>query len=195
MSLVSFTPIQDGVTGVNAAATNTPLSTIYNDYNGNITDANIASNAAIAFSKISGGSATALTAWSSWTPTWTNLTTGNGTLNYAKYTQIGKEVRFRLKFTLGSTTAVGTSITVSLPVNLNADYTSPDAQLITVTYYDLSATTPYVGGASTNSSSTLLLRVLHTDGARGNLEVLSGSDPFTFATGDIIYLNGSYEGV
>lgn len=41
------------MTGVNAAATNTPLSTIYNDYNGNITDANIATNAAIAYSKLS----------------------------------------------------------------------------------------------------------------------------------------------
>lgn len=52
MSLISFSPLQDGVTGVNAAATNTPLSTIYNDYNGNITDANIASGAAIAGSKL-----------------------------------------------------------------------------------------------------------------------------------------------
>lgn len=53
MSLISFTPLQDGVTGVNASATNTPLSTIYNDYNGNITNANIAANAAIAGSKVS----------------------------------------------------------------------------------------------------------------------------------------------
>lgn len=52
MSLISFTPLADGVTGVNAAATNTPLNTIFNDYNGNITDANIASNAAIAYSKL-----------------------------------------------------------------------------------------------------------------------------------------------
>lgn len=53
MSLISFTPLQDGVTGVNAAATNNPLNTIFNDYNGNITDANIAANATIAGSKIS----------------------------------------------------------------------------------------------------------------------------------------------
>lgn len=52
MSLISFTPLQDGVTGVNAAATNNPLNTIYNDYNGNITDANIATNAAIAGTKL-----------------------------------------------------------------------------------------------------------------------------------------------
>lgn len=56
MSLISFTPIQDGVTGVNAAATNNPLNTIYNDYNGNITDANIAANAGIAGSKVNFGS-------------------------------------------------------------------------------------------------------------------------------------------
>jgi hypothetical protein len=55
MSLVSFTPLQDGITGVNAAATNTPLSTIFNDYNGNITDANISASAAIAISKIAAG--------------------------------------------------------------------------------------------------------------------------------------------
>lgn len=54
MSLITFAPIQDGVTGVNASATNTPLSTIYNDYNGNITDANISASAAIAATKISG---------------------------------------------------------------------------------------------------------------------------------------------
>lgn len=44
MSLISFSPLQDGVTGVNASATNTPLSTIFNDYNGNITSANLAAN-------------------------------------------------------------------------------------------------------------------------------------------------------
>jgi hypothetical protein len=56
MSLISFTPLADGVTAVAAAATNTPLSTIYNDYNGNITDANIAANAAISGAKVAFGS-------------------------------------------------------------------------------------------------------------------------------------------
>lgn len=51
MSLISFSPLVDGSTAV-AAGVNTPLSTIYNDYNGNITDANIAAGAAIAYSKL-----------------------------------------------------------------------------------------------------------------------------------------------
>lgn len=52
MSLVSFTPVVDGNVAT-AASVNTPLSTLYNDYNGNITDANVAAGAAIAASKIS----------------------------------------------------------------------------------------------------------------------------------------------
>lgn len=52
MSLISPTQAQDGVTGVNAASINTPINTIANDYNGNITNANIASNAAIAGTKL-----------------------------------------------------------------------------------------------------------------------------------------------
>jgi len=61
MSLISFTQISDGSTAA-ATQVNTPLSTIYNDYNGNITDANIASGAAIAQTKIALKLAGALTA-------------------------------------------------------------------------------------------------------------------------------------
>lgn len=53
MTLITVSQAQDGVTGVNAASLNTPINTIVNDYNGKITDANIASNAAIAGSKVS----------------------------------------------------------------------------------------------------------------------------------------------
>jgi predicted secreted protein len=51
MSLVSFTPISDGTTSA-ATQVNTPLTTIFNDYNGNITDANIASAARINLNKL-----------------------------------------------------------------------------------------------------------------------------------------------
>lgn len=59
MSLISPSQAQDGVTGVNAASINNPINTIANDYNGNITDANISSSAAIAGSKLAGNGVTA----------------------------------------------------------------------------------------------------------------------------------------
>lgn len=58
MGLINFTPITDGTTA-DAADVNSPLTTIYNEFNGNISNANIASNAAIAGSKLADDSVTA----------------------------------------------------------------------------------------------------------------------------------------
>lgn len=197
MSTISVTNIADG-DAVTAASINNQVNTIVNDYNGNITDANVSTSAAIAGQKLAGGVSGMFGAWSSWTPTMGGAyTIGNGTITYAKYIQIGKTVHFRFKTTVGSTTAVGASITMSLPVNLHADYVAPDPINATVVYYDLSAVTSYLGGeVQTASSSTLSLRSLHTDGTRGNLEAGAGNDPIgALATGDILYVHGSYESV
>lgn len=118
MTLISFSPLQDGVTGVNAAATNTPLNTIFNDYNGNITDANVASAAAIAFSKISGGSTTALVTWTNYTPTFTGFSispTATGT----RYVQIGKIII--VSYSCLDGTSNGTNFTVSLPITASTN--------------------------------------------------------------------------
>lgn len=56
-------------------------------------------------------------AWTSWTPTWTNITIGNGTVT-AKYKQIGKTVFARVSVTGGSTSSGngGAVQQISLPV-------------------------------------------------------------------------------
>jgi len=60
------------------------------------------------------------TAWTSWTPTWTNITIGNATVN-GKYKQIGKTVFARLDVTFGTTSSAittgGTLHSFTLPVN------------------------------------------------------------------------------
>jgi len=54
-------------------------------------------------------------AWQNWTPTWTNLTVGNGTVE-AKYTQIGKTIIGRAIVTFGTTTSVGGAVSFTMPV-------------------------------------------------------------------------------
>ncbi len=56
-------------------------------------------------------------AWVSYTPTYSNLSLGNGTVS-AAYMQAGKLVGYRGTVTLGSTSSVTGNIRVSLPVNL-----------------------------------------------------------------------------
>lgn len=187
MSLISFSPLQDGITGVNAAATNTPLSTIYNDYNGNITDANVSASAAIAFSKISGGSATALVAAQSWTPTWTNLTVGNATQS-CKYLQIGKWVYFRVSLVLGSTSSVGTTPTFTLPV------TSVSMSNLTIIGHSSlidAGTGPVQGFVVWASTTTAWPSAITTTYYTG----LTASNPFIWsgANGDQILCTGMYE--
>lgn len=58
-------------------------------------------------------------AWTSYTPTLTNITLGNGTV-VARYLQIGKTITVSFLFTAGSTTTYGGAFSVSLPVTAQA---------------------------------------------------------------------------
>ena len=53
--------------------------------------------------------------WRAWTPTYTNITVGNGTVS-ARYVQIGPFVMLDWYLTFGSTSSMGTGPKVSLPV-------------------------------------------------------------------------------
>lgn len=81
--------------------------------NNSVVTANI-TDTAVTPAKLQAGSGTGW-AWQSYTPTFTNLTSGNGTLAF-KYTQIGKTVIVNISFKLGTTSSMGSVPTMSLPV-------------------------------------------------------------------------------
>jgi hypothetical protein len=116
MSLIDpdLSGIVDGQTGDAVDWTN-PINTIVNEINGGLSNDNISSSAAISLSKLAGD------AWTSFTPTFTNLTVGNGTLVGA-YQQIGKTTLVRVKLTFGSTTSVAGVIQLTTPVSVNSAY-------------------------------------------------------------------------
>lgn len=109
-----------------------------------------------------------VSAWTSWVPTWTNLTVGNGTV-IAKRRTIGKTVTFRLKFTLGSTSVVGTVPTFTLPVTPHADYVFDD---------------PFgIGDALDAGVNSYTMKVRYNTGGIVRLD-LTATSPFTFGNGD-----------
>lgn len=57
-----------------------------------------------------------LLAWTSYTPTFTNFTLGNGTISVAKYAKLGKIVLLEVEVVLGTTSSVTGRIGISLPV-------------------------------------------------------------------------------
>ncbi len=120
-------------------------------------------------------------AWTSYTPTTTNVTLGNGTLASA-YMQAGKLTSFRIKLTFGSTSAITGAPTFTLPSSATAARTVTCAAL----FFDSSATAT-VGGWAFNSTINQLL--LRNDASAA----LSSTVPFTWATSDELVITGTYE--
>ena len=126
--------------------------------------------------------------WTSFTPTWTNLTVGNGTGVY-KYQQIGKQVFARYKFTLGSTSAIGTNPNVTLPIN-------PASGTGGFSSFTLSMTDSGVGGFSGNvaeDTNKLYLSSGQTGGTFLTGGTITATSPFTWTTGDFLTFDVYYE--
>lgn len=197
MSLISFTPLQDGVTGVNAAATNNPLNTIYNDYNGNITDANLSASAAINASKLAGGVTGMFGAWSTYTPTLAGIAIGNGTAA-GRYVQIGKTTIGRILITCGSTTTMpgsGDSTFTFPATSLSTSYNDAASIIGSFLFEHVSGPTYYKGDvswASTTTAVLLLNKVSSTDIVEKSLNTSNAS--VAFSAGDFIGINFVIEG-
>jgi hypothetical protein len=118
-------------------------------------------------------------AWTTYTPTWTNLTVGNGTV-LAQYVAAGKLIICQVGIVWGSTTSVSGSITVSLPFNrLNSTIREAGGQAL---YYDTSASDRRSGSIELNGSANLVFYV--GNGTVGQTQNVNATVPFTWATGD-----------
>jgi hypothetical protein len=121
-----------------------------------------------------------------WTPTYTGLTVGNGTVT-ARYAQKGKLVVAWWKLLFGSTTSC-TGITVSTPVNPYTDYaysTIVEAQAGNVNYI-----------MSTSAlSNKWYLRAIDTSGTYAKIQGMNATTPgtWTSASQDYIAFVSVYE--
>ena len=134
-------------------------------------------------------------AWAAWTPTFTNLTVGNGTLT-ARYIQSNKTVNYSLHFVFGSTSSISGTTTISLPVTA-ASTAASQAAVISVWYLDAGVDT-YFGQSNPDDRTTTNFRLNVGGGTTTLLTVttnVNATSPFTWTTSDAIYVSGMYEGV
>lgn len=127
-------------------------------------------------------------AWQSWTPAWTNLTVGNGTV-IAKYKQIGKTVICRISFTAGSTSSVGSSPTFTLPVTSVSDYKA--YQSLGSLYLEDAATQGYVGYIGWKSTTTANPNYMNSGTGNIRSTDINASNPFSWGTND--FFAGTFE--
>ena len=129
--------------------------------------------------------------WETYTPSLSDWTLGNGTLT-GRYTRINKFVNVEITFKRGSTsvtTALGPIF--GLPIatrtgNLGAYSWFGSAQ-------DVSAGQQFSMSAWPINSTLIYPVTLGSAGAYVNSFYTSSTTPFTWATDDVLYLQGIYE--
>jgi hypothetical protein len=121
--------------------------------------------------------------WFGYTPTWGNLTLGNGTEDF-RFTINGQTMTYIGELVFGSTSAVTGNVNVSTPTAIS----NPDAanQIGTATLFDATGDV-YVGLPQTLSSSAFSIYAVDASSTYSHRQALSASIPFTWTTSDRIH--------
>lgn len=128
-------------------------------------------------------------AWATWTPSFFNMTKGNGTIA-GRYHQVGKTITYRVLFTAGSTsTFTGGELLVTLPVAIHTGYLAGSSAIGSATLLDAS------GGAGSRTGGVAYVASVASNaiGMITGSSVVTDAAPWTWATGDTFSITGTYE--
>ena len=137
---------------------------------------------------------TVLGTYTSYTPTFANITAGNGTTTGA-YCRVNNFVHYYGSFTLGSTSSVTGAISINLPINLNADIQNSFMSYGNCSLYRLSTTSMFQGQTKYNSASSVAVGCTTVNATYGYYTVANATVPFAWTTGDVIAFNLYYRAV
>lgn len=124
-----------------------------------------------------------------WTPTWTNLTVGNGT-NNARYQIKSNVMRLSNAFVLGSTSSVSGSVGTTMPMTCDTAPTNGSTIFSLVRFLD-SGTNNYIGVVGVDASA-LTFFANNSAGTYLSQTSLSSTIPFTWAINDAIVVIAEY---
>jgi hypothetical protein len=127
--------------------------------------------------------------WQTWTPTYTNISVGNGSVT-ARYQQIGKTVNVEYRLIFGSTTTIASGarltppVSISLPSFFSFNGVAIDAGV-----------TGYILWIDPANASLFEFLVPLANGSYLTPASVSANVPFTFGTDDILTFRATYEAV
>ena len=124
-----------------------------------------------------------------YTPTFTNLTVGNGGLA-GIYTQIEKTVYGQIVLTLGSTSSVGNDALVSLPVTGRSN--TINTPIGNFMCQDASAGVFNSGVLAMQTTSSMKILIQNAAGTFVQNVGTTAGAPFAWTNGDVLYFNFIY---
>ena len=128
-------------------------------------------------------------AYTTFTPTWFQLTVGNGT-NVGRYLRIGNFVHVVTSLTFGSTTSVSGPIFGYYPL---AAASTMGAHLFGTAHQVDTGTQNYYGQIGYNDSTNFALYANVTSATYASITNATATVPFTWTTGDRLNINYVYE--
>ncbi len=127
--------------------------------------------------------------WTTYAPTYTNFTLGDGVLNQARSLDLGNAIIVDVKITLGSTSSVTGLIGISLPVPAaqsgRRDFGNADM--------DETGALPYPGAVLLGTTTRADFYAHLTTGTYGSFIATSATVPFTWGDTDVISFFIVYE--
>ena len=141
--------------------------------------------------------ATVLGTYTAYTPTWNNLTVGDGTV-VSYFSRVNNLVHFHGRLTWGTTTSCSGSINLVLPVAIGTNFGSATSGQMFgfLQMNDVSAGTFYSGFGQTNAGAvSARLRTYNVIALSNGIQAsnINNVFPITWAVGDIWYWNFTYE--
>ena len=130
--------------------------------------------------------------WQDWSPSYTNLTIGDGTV-IARYIHIGTLVHAYFHFVLGSTSVVGTGPRVSVPLSPNTNFTDVTQSVGTVLFRDDSLSDSWAGTLRIRDGVDFEPMRSDADLTYTEYVAMTSSTPITWATSDVISFSATYE--
>lgn len=123
----------------------------------------------------------------SWTPTWSNITLGNGTVA-AWYKRASGDCRFYVALTFGTTTSVSGRLGITVPITL---YNTLEPATFTAQAQDVGTAT-YGLICSPSTSTVFYVDAIGTASTYGSATSSSASIPFSWGSTDRLIIAGRY---
>lgn len=142
-----------------------------------------------------GGYAYPRGAWTPYTPTLSGTGTalGNGTLAGYYSREGGSKLHLRVRFTLGTTSTVGTTISFALPSGMTAVTETDGFQMFVGMERD-TGTVEYLGiFRATSAGTSIVAYCVGTGGSYATVNAVSSTVPHTWASTDVLSFVGCIE--
>jgi hypothetical protein len=118
-------------------------------------------------------------AWTSFTPSWTNLTVGNGVVS-AAYSKFNKILFVRVYFDFGSTSSLTSNLQMTLPASLTQNTASQEV----IGHAQITKTGVFatLGLVAVNTSTTVKIQTWLSSGTYPSVRNVEPTVPVVFAS-------------